>query len=258
MWSLFESSLKIENQGVAIFFGVLILKTVIAQGGAMRILLVEDEEKLSSFVMRGLAEHGYAVDTAYKKAEAERLAADNDYDLVILDVMLPDGSGMDFAKWMRSHEYTGPIIMLTALSGTSDKVKGLDAGADDYLPKPFAFEELMARVRAQLRRYGDVQESSSLEFAGIEMDLIARRVTRAGQEVRLTTKEFALLEYLMRSIGRPVTRTQIIEHVWDMGFDSGSNVVDVYVNMLRKKIDHPFDQKLIHTVVGFGYELRNE
>ncbi|MCB0407296.1 MAG: response regulator transcription factor [Bdellovibrionales bacterium] len=224
----------------------------------MRVLLVEDEQKLLSFVMRGLAEHGYAVDTAATKNEAEVLAADNDYDLIILDVMLPDGNGVDLAKWLREHEYSGPILMLTALNSTSDKVKGLDAGADDYLSKPFVFEELMARVRALLRRYGDGQETSSLEFADIEMNLIHRKVTRAGQELRLTTKEFALLEYLMRNIGRPVTRTQIIEHVWDMGFDPGSNVVDVYVNMLRKKVDQPFEKKLIHTVVGYGYELRQE
>lgn len=224
----------------------------------MRVLLVEDEEKLSSFVMRGLAEHGYAVDTAMQKSEAQTLASDNDYDLVILDVMLPDGSGVDFAKWMRTNEYTGPILMLTALSGTSDKVKGLDAGADDYLAKPFAFEELMARVRALFRRYGEGQESTVLEFADVSLNLIHRKVTRANQEIRLTTKEFALLEYLLRNVGRPVTRTEIIEHVWDMGFDSGSNVVDVYVNMLRKKVDQPFDKKLIHTVVGYGYEIREE
>ncbi len=224
----------------------------------MRVLLVEDEEKLSSFVMRGLAEHGYAVDIALQKSEAVALASDNEYDLVILDVMLPDGSGVDFAKWMRMNEYTGPILMLTALSSTNDKVKGLDAGADDYLAKPFAFEELMARVRALFRRYGEGQESSVLEFADVSMNLIHRKVTRRGQEVRLTTKEFALLEYFLRNAGRPVTRTEIIEHVWDMGFDSGSNVVDVYVNMLRKKVDQPFENKLIHTVVGYGYEIREE
>lgn len=224
----------------------------------MRILLVEDEEKLASFVLKGLAEHGYAVDTAATFKDSQTLASDNDYDLVILDVMLPDGNGVDFANWLRSNEYTGPILMLTALTSTQDKVRGLDAGADDYLPKPFAFEELMARVRALLRRYGDTQESSVLKFEDIEMNLISRKVQRDGQEVRLTTREFALLEYLMRNAGRPVSRTQIIEHVWDMSFDSGSNVVDVYVNMLRKKIDQPFGKKVIQTVVGFGYEMRPE
>lgn len=224
----------------------------------MRMLLVEDEAKLSSFIMKGLAEHGYAVDTAMARRDAEILASDNDYDLVILDVMLPDGNGVDLAKWLRQNGYNGPILMLTALNSTSDKVKGLDAGADDYLPKPFAFEELMARVRALLRRYGSGQESSILKHGDIEMNLISRRVTRGDQEIRLTTKEFALLEYLLRNVGRPVSRTQIIEHVWDMGFDSGSNVVDVYVNMLRKKVDQPFENKVIRTVVGYGYELKAE
>lgn len=222
----------------------------------MRVLLVEDEQKLSSFIMRGLSEQSYAVDTAENMAEAKALAADNDYDLMILDVMLPDGSGVEFAKWVRANNYSGPILMLTALASTSDKVKGLDAGADDYLAKPFAFEELMARIRALLRRYGDAAESSTLEFSDIQMNLISRKVLRGGQEIRLTSKEFSLLEYLLRNVGRPVSRTQIIEHVWDMGFDPGSNVVDVYVNMLRKKVDQPFEKKLIQTVVGFGYELR--
>ena len=222
----------------------------------MRILLVEDEKKLASFVLKGLAEHGYAVDLAENHSEATILASDNDYDLVILDVMLPDGNGVDFANWLRSHEYKGPILMLTALTSTADKVRGLDAGADDYLPKPFAFEELMARVRALLRRYGDSAEASVLRFEDVEMNLISRKVYRSGQEIGLTTREFALLEYLMRNADRPVSQTQIIEHVWDMSFDSGSNVVDVYVNMLRKKIDKPFEKKIIQTVVGFGYEMR--
>lgn len=222
----------------------------------MRVLLVEDEQKLSSFIMRGLSEQSYAVDIAEAVSEAKVLASDNDYDLIILDVMLPDGSGVDFAKWVRANEYSGPILMLTALASTNDKVKGLDAGADDYLAKPFAFEELMARIRALFRRYGDAAEASTLEFSDIQMNLISRKLTRANQEIRLTSKEFSLLEYLLRNVGRPVSRTQIIEHVWDMGFDPGSNVVDVYVNMLRKKVDQPFEKKLIQTVVGFGYELR--
>ena len=224
----------------------------------MRILLVEDEKKLASFVLKGLAEHGYAVDMAETYKEAIELASDNDYDLVVLDVMLPDGNGVDFANWLRGNDYKGPILMLTALTSTTDKVKGLDAGADDYLAKPFAFEELMARVRALLRRYGDSPESSVLKFGDVEMNLISRKVSRSGQDISLTTREFALLEYLMRNAGGPVSRTQIIEHVWDMSFDSGSNVVDVYVNMLRKKIDKPFDSKIIQTVVGFGYEMRAE
>lgn len=221
----------------------------------MRILLVEDEKKLSSFIKKGLVEQGYAVDLAETLGHAQSLAADNDYDLIILDVMLPDGDGFSLAQWLRQMDFQGPILMLTALASTSDKVKGLDAGADDYLPKPFAFEELLARVRALFRRYSSRKQSSVLEYQDIKMDLIKRTVYRNNQEVRLTSKEFALLEYLIRHAERPISRTEMIEHVWDMSFDSGSNVVDVYVNMLRKKIDHPFEKKWIQTVIGYGYRL---
>lgn len=223
----------------------------------MRVLLVEDEKKIADFVRKGLAESSYATDLASTASEGMSLASDNDYDLIILDVMLPDGNGFEVARWLRGNAYTGPILMLTALSSTHDKVQGLDAGADDYLPKPFALEELKARVRALLRRYGGSSTTSVLKFSDLEMDLVARRVKRGSQELKLTSKEFALLEYLLRHTGRPVSRMEILEHVWDMSFDPGSNVVDVYVNMLRKKIDMPFDHKIIHTVVGYGYELKS-
>lgn len=223
----------------------------------MRVLLVEDEKKIADFVRKGLAESSYATDLASTASEGMSLASDNDYDLIILDVMLPDGNGFEVARWLRGNAYAGPILMLTALSSTHDKVQGLDAGADDYLPKPFALEELKARVRALLRRYSGSSSTSVLKFSDLEMDLVSRKVKRGSQELKLTSKEFALLEYLLRHSGRPVSRMEILEHVWDMSFDPGSNVVDVYVNMLRKKIDLPFDHKIIHTVVGYGYELKS-
>lgn len=224
----------------------------------MRVLLVEDERKIADFVRKALSESSYAVDVATNCEQGRTLAADNDYDLMVLDVMLPDGNGFDLAKWVRMHEYSGPILMLTALNSTQDKVKGLDSGADDYLPKPFALEELKARVRALLRRYGSKSAISKLNFSDLEMDLVAREVKRGVEVLKLTSKEFALLEYLLRNLGRPISRTEILEHVWDMSFDPGSNVVDVYVNMLRKKVDAPFKTKLIQTVVGFGYEMKEK
>ncbi|HRO67910.1 MAG TPA: response regulator transcription factor, partial [Pseudobdellovibrionaceae bacterium] len=186
---------------------------------------------------------------------AESLSSENDYDLVILDVMLPDQSGIDTARHLRQDGYAGPLLMLTALSTTKDKVHGLDAGADDYLTKPYSFDELMARVRALLRRSGQ-QVASSLKYSDLELDLLSRRARRSGQEIQLTSKEFALLEYLMRNPERPLGRVSIAEHVWDVHFDTESNVIDVYINLLRKKVDAPFPKKLIHTVIGTGYVLR--
>lgn len=212
---------------------------------------------MAGFLVQGLTEAGYAVDCVESGGAAEAMLSENEYDLVLLDVMLPDQNGFDTARHLRRDGFTGPILMLTAMSGTRDKVTGLDAGADDYLTKPFVFDELLARVRALLRRRSS-QESSLLRFQDLEMDLIQRQVIRAGEKINLTTKEFALLEYFMRNPGRPLSRTAIGEHVWDMHFDSGSNVIDVYVNLLRKKIDSPFERKLIHTVVGFGYALKSD
>lgn len=224
----------------------------------MRILVVEDQAKMAAFLKKGLNEVGYAVDIAESGTSAESYMAQGDYDLVILDVMLPDQNGIDTARHLRRDGYTGPILMVTALSTTKDKVHGLDAGADDYLTKPYSFDELHARVRALLRRKSPhgAAVTSLLKYADLELDLIHRKVRRSGQELSLTTKEFALLEYFMRNPERPLGRVSIAEHVWDIHFDSESNVIDVYINMLRKKIDAPFTKKLLHTVIGTGYVLK--
>lgn len=223
----------------------------------MRILLVEDNQKMARFIRQGLIEQGHAVDAAEGGHDGEDMACNEEYDLVILDVMLPDQDGIMTCRNLRRRGLKTPILMLTALSTTGDKVLGLDAGADDYLTKPFEFDELVARIRALLRR-GQAQESSCLKFDDLELDLIKRSVTRGGQKIKLTSKEFALLEYFMRHPDRVLTRTGIGEHVWDMNFDSDSNVIDVYVSMLRRKIDKGFERRLIHTIVGTGYKLSLE
>lgn len=224
----------------------------------MRILVVEDEKKMAGFLKKGLTEAGYSVDVAESGETAETLVSEFDYDLIVLDVMLPNENGLDTARHLRRDGFNGPILMLTALSGTSSKVAGLDSGADDYLTKPFAFEELLARIRALARRRtgGPSAESGSLCVADLELHPLSRTARRAGAEIALTAKEFALLEYLMRNVNRVVTRTQILENVWDIHFDNNSNVIDVYINMLRKKIDASASVKLIHTVIGVGYVLR--
>ncbi|WP_413293308.1 response regulator transcription factor [Bdellovibrio sp. HCB185ZH] len=226
----------------------------------MRILVVEDQVKMANFLKKGLNEVGYAVDIAESGTSAESYMAQGDYDLVILDVMLPDQNGIDTARHLRRDGYAGPILMVTALSTTKDKVNGLDAGADDYLTKPYSFDELHARVRALLRRKGTANGGAAitniLKYADLELDLLQRKVRRSGQEISLTTKEFALLEYFMRNPERPLGRVSIAEHVWDIHFDSESNVIDVYINLLRKKVDAPFNKRLIHTVVGTGYVLK--
>lgn len=226
----------------------------------MRILVVEDEVKMAQFLKKGLVEVGYQVDTAESGFSAEALSAEHEYDLVILDLMLPGQNGIDTARHLRRDGLKCPILMLTALSTTKDKVNGLDAGADDYLTKPYSFDELMARVRALLRRQSSQlqqQENSMLRYADLELDLISRVAKRSGQIINLTSKEFSLLEYFMRHPERPLGRVSIAEHVWDIHFDSESNVIDVYINLLRKKIDSPFDKKLIHTLIGVGYVLKN-
>ncbi len=224
----------------------------------MRILVVEDQPKTAQFLKKGFTEVGYSVDVAESGSAAESYLAGSEYDLVILDVMLPDQSGIDTARHIRRDGYQGPLMMLTALSTTKDKVHGLDAGADDYLTKPFAFDELLARVRALLRRNSSKSGMNSiLNYSEIEMDLVHRKVTRQGKEIILTAKEFSLLEYFLRNPERPLGRTSIAEHVWDISFDSESNVIDVYVNLLRKKIDAGFTKRLIQTVVGVGYVLKD-
>lgn len=221
----------------------------------MRILIVEDQKKMSGFLKKGLSENGYSVDVTESGATAESLVASISYDLIILDAMLIDQNGFDTARHIRKDGYTGPIIMLTALTGTKDKVHGLDAGADDYLTKPFEFDELLARIRALLRR-NKAHIQTTVRLDDLEMDLVHRKISRDGKEITLTAKEFSLLEYFMRHPNRPLSRIEICEHVWDIHFDHESNVVDVYINLLRKKIDQPFKKKLLHTVVGAGYVLR--
>lgn len=221
----------------------------------MRILVVEDNLKMAGVIRQSLTESAYAVDVAHTGHDGEQMAASEAYDLIILDVMLPDQDGVQTCKNVRRRGVRSPVLILTALGTTGDKVKGLDAGADDYVTKPFEVDELLARVRALLRR-GEAQESSRLKFADIEMDLLTRSVTRAGRRIALTAKEFALLEYFLHHPNRVLTRTAIGEHVWDMNFDSDSNVIDVYVSMLRRKLDRGFDQRVIHTVIGTGYSLR--
>jgi len=223
----------------------------------MRLLVIEDNTKMAAFIAEGLSEQGHVVDLAHNGGEGERLAAAESYDLIILDLMLPDQDGVHICRNLRRRGLKTPVLMLTALSTTADKVTGLDAGADDYMTKPFEFDELVARVRALLRR-GQAQEASTLQFEDVEMDLVGRKVSRAGQRLNLTAKEFALLEYFMRNPNRVLTRTAISEHVWDMNFESESNVIDVYISMLRRKLDRGFDTRLIHTVIGAGYMLSEE
>lgn len=223
----------------------------------MRVLVVEDEEKVASFIRKGLEEEHHAVDMALDGEEGLGMAQINPYDVILLDLMLPKLDGYRVLQRLRSEGIETPVLVLTARDGVGDKVRGLDLGADDYLTKPFAFEELLARVRALLRR-GKPQRSPVLKVADLSLDPASRRVTRAGTPIELTAKEFALLEYLMRHPGQVLTRTMISEHVWDQSFDSYTNVIDVYVNYLRKKIDQGFEPKLIQTVRGVGYVLREE
>jgi heavy metal response regulator len=223
----------------------------------VRILVVEDEEKVASFIRKGLEEEHYAVDVALDGEEGLSMAQLNPYDLLVLDLMLPLLDGYRLLQRLRSEGVGTPVLILTARDGVGDKVRGLDLGADDYLTKPFAFAELLARVRALLRR-GKPQRSPVLKVADLTIDPASRRVTRGGTPIELTAKEYALLEYLMRHAGQVLTRTMISEHVWDQTFDSYTNVIDVYVNYLRKKVDQGFEPKLIHTIRGVGYSLREE
>jgi DNA-binding response OmpR family regulator len=225
----------------------------------MKILLVEDEPKVASFLQKGLSEQSHSVDTAADGITGMRLALGNSYDLIILDNLLPGLSGLEVCRQVRAQNSKVPILMLTALGETDDKIRGLDAGADDYLVKPFAFQELLARIRALSRRRHDPATAQAvLQLADLSLDPARKQVQRAGQTIQLTAREFALLEYLLRNQGRVVSRVDILEHVWETSFDTGSNVIDVYINFLRKKIDRDFTPKLIHTLVGMGYVMREE
>jgi heavy metal response regulator len=221
----------------------------------MRILVVEDERKMAGFVKKGFEEEGYAVDVASDGEAATFMAETNDYDLIILDWMIPKKDGPAVVKHIREAGLATPVIMLTARDAVRDEIKGFDSGVDDYLTKPFEFAVLLRRARALFRR-GRSDLPTLLEVSDLRMDLLGRKVTRAGKNIDLTAKEYSLLEYFMRNQGQVLTRTMLAEHVWDLHFDSDSNVIDVYINYLRNKIDRPFDHKLLETVRGVGYVLK--
>ena len=221
----------------------------------MHILVVEDEKKVASFIKKGLEEEHYSVDLAYDGDEGLYKLAINRYDLIILDIMLPNKDGLEVIKKIRSKKNTTPVIMLTAKDSLENKIEGLDSGADDYLTKPFAFSELIARIRAILRR-DSLEKSNILKFHYLQLDLITHKVYRAGEEIELTNKEYSLLEYFMRNPNKILTRTMISESVWTYDFDTYTNVIDVYINFLRNKIDKKGFSKLIHTVRGVGYILK--
>jgi len=221
----------------------------------MRILLVEDEKKIASFVERGLTEQHYTVDVAHDGEQGLYLAQINPYDLIILDIMLPGKDGFAVCQELRKENNDVPILMLTARDDVRDKIYGLDSGADDYLTKPFAFGEFLARVRVLLRRQRP-GKTNLLRVGDLALDQVTHLVTRAGEKIDLTATEYALLEFLMLHAGEVVTRTMISEHVWDQDFDSFSNVINVYVTYLRKKIDAGFPKKLIHSVRGRGYMIQ--
>lgn len=221
----------------------------------MRILVVEDEKKVASFIKRGLEEELFTVDVAYDGEEGVQMAESTTYDLVLMDVMLPKKDGLSAIKELREKSIATPILCLTAKDTVDDIVSGLDMGSDDYLTKPFAFAELVARVRALIRR-GSQDRGAELYFADLRLDPVGHKVWRNNKEIDLTAKEYALLEYFMRNPNQVLTRTMIAEHVWDYTFDSFTNIIDVYVNYLRKKIDRDFDKKLVHTVRGVGYILK--
>jgi heavy metal response regulator len=223
----------------------------------MRILLVEDEQKVASFVKKGLEEEGYAVDLAADGEAGLWMALDGVHDLIILDINLPKKDGIEVLRTLRRKKKTTPVLLLTIRAAIEDKVIGLDTGADDYLTKPFAFQELLARARALLRRRTDA-ELPVLNVADLTLDPSSRLVARGEETIELTAKEFSLLDYFMRNQGRVLTRAMISEHVWDYSFDTETNVIDVYVNYLRKKIDTGHNPKLIHTVRGVGYVLKVE
>ena len=221
----------------------------------MRILIVEDEKKVAGFIKKGLEEETYAVDVAYDGEEGFHLAAMNEYDMIILDLMLPKMDGLEVLTQLRDKKVNTPILLLTAKDAVEDKVTGLNKGADDYLTKPFAFSELLARIRSLLRR-GKVETQTELKVGDLCLDMVSHKVSRNGEEIELTGKEYSLLEYFMRNEGKVLTRTMIAEHVWDYNFDTFTNVIDVYVNHLRKKIDKKYPAKLLHTLRGVGYVMR--
>ncbi|MGQ9847900.1 MAG: response regulator, partial [Bacteroidales bacterium] len=222
----------------------------------MRILVVEDEKKVASFIKKGLEEDYYSVDIALDGREGVRLALSEEYDLIILDIMLPFKDGISILKDIRTEKISTPVLMLTAKDNVSDKVLGLDSGADDYLAKPFAFDELLARVRALLRRNSS-DKKVVLEAGDLKLDTQTHKAYRAGNEIQLTVKEYAILEYLLRNKNHVISRIKLSEHVYDYHFDSDTNLIDVYINKLRNKIDKGFDKQILHTVRGIGYVIKD-
>jgi heavy metal response regulator len=221
----------------------------------MRILVVEDEKKVASFIKKGLEEDYYSVDIASDGREGSRLAYSDEYDLIIMDIMLPFKDGITILKEIRQEKITTPVLMLTAKDDVADKVAGLDSGADDYLPKPFAFDELLARIRALLRR-NNTEKNIILKISDLELDTQSHKAYRSGKEIFLTQKEYSILEYLMRNKNRVISRVKLSEHVYDYHFDSDTNVIDVYINKLRNKIDKGFENQILFTVRGVGYMIK--
>ena len=221
----------------------------------MYILVVEDERRLAQVVRRVLEEEGHTVDLAHDGEEGLAMATDGSHDVIVLDILLPGMDGFEVCRALRRDRMDTPVLLLTALDGIDDRVRGLDAGADDYLPKPFAFQELLARLRALGRRKVQAREPTHLEVSGLRLDLRRRRAEREGHAIELSPKEFGLLEFLMRNEGRVVTRTQILDHIWGYDYGTDSNLVDVYMAYLRRKVDRGNGQKLIRTVRGVGYAL---
>lgn len=223
----------------------------------MRILVVEDDEKIASFIVNGLKQNGFAVDKAADGEEALALCASVTYDALVLDIMLPRLDGLAVIRRIRQDKNPVPALLLSAMASVDNRVAGLQAGADDYLTKPFAFSELLARVQALIRRATHVALPTTLVVGDLSMNLLTREVTREGQIIELQSREFALLELLMRHPGRPITKTMILEHIWDYSFDPQTNVVDVLAHRLRAKLDKSFPRKIIHTIRGVGYVLKS-
>lgn len=223
----------------------------------MRILVVEDEKKVASFIKKGLEEEFYSVDVAFDGKEGLKLALSEEYDLIILDLMLPFKDGLSILKELREEKIFTPVLILTARDTIQDKVTGLDSGADDYLAKPFSFEELLARIRALLRR-NSIDKNNILKAGDLKLDTQAHKAFRNDIEIQLTAKEYAILEYLMRNKNRVISRTKLSEHIYEFHFDPETNVIDVYINKLRNKIDKGFDKQIIHTVRGVGYLVKDD
>lgn len=224
----------------------------------IKILIIEDEKKISALIRKGLEEEKYSVEDAFDGEKGEQLVLKQHFDLIILDIMLPKKDGIHVLNTLRTSNIETPVLMLTAKGTVEDRVKGLDTGADDYLVKPFAITELLARVRSLLRRKKGAQKSTTLlEIADLTVDLVSRKVIRNGKVIELTTKEFSLLEFFMRNKNKTLNRSTITEHIWNYNFDTGTNIIDVYVNHLRVKIDGDFEKKLLHTIRGVGYVLKN-